>query len=194
MDEKRATALRSQFDRPDVTVYHGDSNEVLIKDVFPKCLYKDFRRALCLLDPYGLNPKWKVIETAGKMRSVEIFLNFMIMDANMNVLWHKPEKVKPEQSQRMTEFWGDESWRDAAYTKEQGLFETFQEKTSNEAVLDAYCKRLRDVAGFEFVPAPIPMKNDQGPTIYYLVFASHNKTGNRIAEHVFKKYRNRVAH
>jgi three-Cys-motif partner protein len=118
----------------------------------------------------------------------------MIMDANMNVLWRNPDKVKPEQAQRMTEFWGDESWRDAAYTKEQGLFETIQEKTSNEAVLDAYCKRLRDVAGFEYVPKPIPMKNDQGPTIYYLVFASHNKTGNRIAEDVFRKYRNHGAH
>ena len=40
------------------------------------------RRALCLLDPYNINLKWEVIETAGKMGSVEVFLNFMIMDIN----------------------------------------------------------------------------------------------------------------
>jgi len=191
MDEDRAAGLRSQFNRPDVTVYHGNSNDVLIRDVFPKCQYKDYRRALCLLDPYELNPKWEVIEAAGKMRSVEIFLNFMIMDANMNVLWRNPERVRPDQAKRMTEFWGDESWREATYTKHPDLFgDDYHVKNTNEAVLDAYCKRLRDVAGFEYVPKPIPMKNDQGPTIYYLVFASHNKTGNRIAESVFKKYRN----
>jgi len=194
MDENRANRLRQQHRQPEVTVYHGDCNQVLLRDVFPQCCFEDFRRALCLLDPYGLNPKWEVIEAAGKMRSLEIFLNFMIMDANMNVLWRNPDKVKPEQAKRMTEFWGDESWRAAAYTNEPGLFGDIQEKKSNEAVLDAYCKRLRDVAGFEYVPTPIPMKNEQGPTIYYLVFASHNKTGNRIAESIFKKYRNHVAH
>jgi len=75
---------------------------------------EDYRRALCLLDPYALNPNWEVVETAGKMRSVEIFLNFMIMDANMNVLWKNPDSVAPDQAGRMTRFWGDESWRAAA--------------------------------------------------------------------------------
>ena len=80
-----------------------------------KCRYEDFRRALCLLDPYKLNPNWEVVETAGKMRSIEIFLNFMIMDANMNVLWTNPDRVPPDQARRMTAFWGDDSWRKAAY-------------------------------------------------------------------------------
>ena len=85
-------------------------------------------RALCLLDPYDLNPNWEVVETAGKMRSIEIFLNFMIMDANMNVLWKDPKSVAPDQANRMTKFWGDDSWRTAAYTTEQDLFGTFEQK------------------------------------------------------------------
>jgi len=194
MDANRADHLRQKFGAPDVTVYQGDCNDVLLKQVLPQYEYNNYRRAVCLLDPYDLNPKWEVIEAVAKTRSIEIFLNFMIMDANMNVLRHNTDNVKPEQARRMTDFWGDESWREAAYIKQPGLFGEIQEKTSNEAVLEAYCKRLRDVAGFEFVPAPIPMKNDQGPTVYYLVFASHNKTGNRIAEAVFKKYRNHGKH
>jgi three-Cys-motif partner protein len=193
MDPSRVERLRGMGSETDVSVYQGDCNEVLLKQVFPKCRYEDYRRALCLLDPYALNPNWEVVETAGKMKSIEIFLNFMIMDANMNVLWNNPDTVLPEQAARMTRFWGDDSWRNSAYTTEQGLFGPIEEKAPNEAVVAGYRKRLKEVAGFKFVPEPLPMCNTRGAVVYYLLFASHNETGNRIAEHVFKKYRRRVA-
>jgi three-Cys-motif partner protein len=192
MDPGRAERLRNIGQRKDVTVYEGDCNEVLLNKVFPQCRYEDYRRALCLLDPYALNPNWEVVEKAGEMRSIEIFLNFMIMDANMNVLRKNPDSVAADQSQRMTKFWGDDSWRTSAYRQERDLFGPTEEKTSNESVVAAYRKRLQDVAGFKYVPEPLPMRNSQGAVIYYLLFASQNSTGNRIAEHIFKKYRNRV--
>jgi three-Cys-motif partner protein len=192
MDAARVKRLRGIGDQTDVTVYQGDCNEVLLQKVFPQCRYEDFRRALCLLDPYELNPNWEVVETAGKMRSIEIFLNFMIMDANMNVLWKNPDSVAADQSVRMTKFWGDDSWRTSAYRQEQGLFGPMEEKASNESVVAAYRKRLKEVAGFKYVPEPLPMCNTRGAVVYYLFFASQNSTGNRIAEHVFKKYRNRT--
>jgi three-Cys-motif partner protein len=194
MDENRAKRLRQQYRQPNVTVYQGDCNQVLLRDVFPQCRYEDYRRALCLLDPYKLNPNWEVVETAGKMRSVEIFLNFMIMDANMNVLRNNPDSVLADQAARMTAFWGDDSWRKTAYETEAGLFGPMEEKVPNEAVVSAYRQRLLKVAGFKYVPAPIPMRNSLGATIYYLFFASHNQTGSKIAESVFKKYRNCAAH
>jgi len=189
MNAARAKRLQSMGDEENVTVYQGDCNEVLLREVFPQCRYEDFRRALCLLDPYELNPNWEVVETAGRMRSIEIFLNFMIMDANMNVLWKKPDSVAPDQAHRMTKFWGDDSWRAAAYRTEQGLFGPMEEKTTNEAVVAAYRKRLKEVAGFKYVPEPLPMCNTRGAVVYYLFFASQNPTGNKIAEHIFKKYR-----
>ncbi len=56
-----------------VTVHQGDCNEVLLGAVFPRCLYGDFRRALCLLDPYGLSVKWEVPKTAGQMEASTSF-------------------------------------------------------------------------------------------------------------------------
>ena len=192
MDAARAKRLREIGGQPDVTVYQGDCNEVLLQKVFPQCRYEDFRRALCLLDPYELNPNWEVVETAGKMRSIEIFLNFMIMDANMNVLWKNPDSVAADQVLRMTKFWGDDSWRKSAYRQEPGLFGPLEEKAPNESVVAAYRKRLKEVAKFKYVPEPLPMRNSRGAVVYYLFFASQNPTGNRIAEYVFKKYRNRT--
>ena len=42
--------------------------------LFPTVRYEDRRRALCILDPYGLHLNWKVIEAAGKMGTFEIFI------------------------------------------------------------------------------------------------------------------------
>ena len=72
-------------DRREIFPYKGDCNKVLLDEVFPRCRYEDYRRALCLLDPYGLNVNWEVLQKAGEMKSIEIFYNFMIMDANRNV-------------------------------------------------------------------------------------------------------------
>ncbi|MBN1845971.1 MAG: three-Cys-motif partner protein TcmP [Sedimentisphaerales bacterium] len=190
LDGHRAKRLRELAKgRNDVTVYEGDCNEVLLNEVLPRCRFDDFRRALCLLDPYGLNPNWKVVESIGKMKSVEIFLNFMIMDANMNVLWTNPNRVSASQKERMNIFWGDDSWEKAAYRNSPGLFGDMQEKTNNEAVIAAYRQRLKEVAGFKYVPEPLAMRNRTGAVVYYLFFASHNETGEKIARDIFNKFR-----
>jgi len=113
----------------------------------------------------------------------------MIMDANMNVLWKNPDRVPFEQIERMNAFWGDESWRQVGYTKQPGLFGLIEEKASNYEIAAEYQRRLKEIAGFKFVPDPIPMRNSKGAVIYYLFFASNNQTGDRVARAVFKKYR-----
>jgi len=137
-----------------VKVHRGDCNEVLLRDVFPRCEYQNYRRALCLLDPYGLNIDWKVLEAAGKMGSVEIFYNFMIMDANMNVFMRDPSKVTPDQAARMDAVWGDASWRTAAYRKTEDLFGEIEKKATNEEIAESFRQRLQKVARFTYVPSP----------------------------------------
>ena len=113
------------------------------------------------------------------------------MDANMNVLWRSPDKVHASQVARMDAVWGDHSWREAAYTKTLGLFGEMEEKATNKAVIDAFRDRLKKVAGFEYVPEPMPMRNSKGSVIYYLFFASPNRTGAKIVKDIFDNYRNK---
>jgi three-Cys-motif partner protein len=175
--------------RANVHVYHDDCNDVLLEKVFPRCRYEDYARGLCLLDPYKLAVDWKVLAAAGATRSIEVFYNFMIMDANMNMFLRNPDDVKPAETERLNAVWGDDSWRRAAYKKEKGLFGVFDEKRTNEAVAEAFRKRLEEVAGFKYVPKPVPMRNSTGAVVYYLYFASPNKTGARIVGDIFRKYR-----
>jgi three-Cys-motif partner protein len=192
INQARVGALQQVAQRrTNVFVHEGDCNQVLLTEVFPKVLYEDFRRGLCLLDPYGLHLDWRVIYTAGQMKSVEIFLNFPIMDMNMNVLKHNPETVPPEQAERMTRYWGDESWKSAAYSTTGNLF-GFEEKTDNEAITEAFRKRLLSIAGFKHVSQPLAMRNSRDAVVYYLFFASPKPVALQIVKDIFKKHEKRL--
>src|SRR5438309_1462881 len=116
LDQAKVEYLTEQVGkREDVFIYEGDCNQVLLQDVFPRIRYKDYRRGLCLLDPYGLTLNWEVIATAARMQSMEIFLNFPMMDMNRNALWSDPLGVALEDLKRMNAFWGDESWKKIVY-------------------------------------------------------------------------------
>lgn len=177
-----------------VHIFEGDANRILLQEVFPKVRFEDYRRALCLLDPFGLHLDWKVLEAAARMKSIEIFLNFPTMDMNRNTLLRNFELVDSRHNDRMTRFWGDESWKDAAYSESPqgslfGVGTPQFDKEPNDVIAGRFRDRLQTVAGFKFVPEPVPMRNSNGAIVYYLFFASQNETGNKIATHILDKYR-----
>jgi len=177
--------------RSDVHLFTGDCNKILLERVFPNVRWDQYRRGLCLLDPYGLHLDWEVLATAGRMRTMDVFLNFPTMDMNRNALWRSPGGVATEDLARMTAFWGDESWQAQAYrpVPQLGLFgDVDTEKASNDEIAEAFRKRLRDVAGFAYVPKPIPMRNSTRAVVYYLFFASHKSVATKIIEHIFERY------
>jgi three-Cys-motif partner protein len=176
---------------PNVSIYTGDCNKVLLDKIFPAIKYENYKRALCLLDPYGLDLNWEVMYTAGQSKAIEIFLNFPLMDMNRNILWKKPDGVDEKQIKRMNAFWGDNSWRKISYKTQKGLFEDYETKTSHAPLIKAFRERLKNVAGFTYVPEPIPMRNTKSGIVYYLFFASPNKTGQKIVEDIFHK-RNKI--
>ena len=189
LDGDRVKGLRSIIgNRADVFLYAGDCNKVLLQKVFPRVQYRDFRRGLCILDPYALHLDWTVIQTAGEMKTLDIFLNFPIYDININVLHHDPSTVSPVHEKRMTAFWGDDSWKQIGYERSPTLFGDVEEKVSNDRVAEAFRSRLIKSAGFRRVPSPLPMRNTKGSTVYYLFFASQKGTAEEIATYIFDKF------
>jgi hypothetical protein len=91
-----------------------------------------------------------------------MFLNFPVMDMNRSAIWKNPERVPQDGVDRMNRYWGDASWKEAAYRESQQtvMFGSPEiVKQENEEIAAAFQARLRKVAGFEFVPDPVPMKN-----------------------------------
>ncbi len=193
LDADKTEYLRSVCGkRSDIDIHTGDANAYLTQTVLPTIQYKKFTRALCLLDPYGLHLDWEVILRAGQSQAVDMFLNFPVMDMNRNAIWRHPERVPQEGIERMNKFWGDDSWRSAAYveSKQQSLFfEPDKVKQSNDAIVAAFRERLKKVAGFGFVPEPLPMRNSRNAVVYYLFLASPKAVAEKIITDIFNKHR-----
>ncbi|MCF8034807.1 MAG: three-Cys-motif partner protein TcmP [Desulfarculaceae bacterium] len=175
-------------ERQDVSIFEGDCNAILLNDIFPKIKSDRRVRALCILDPYGLHLDWHVIQEAGLMNAVDIFINFPVMDINMNVGRRDRSKVLESQVKRMDKFWGDSSWQEVMWTTEGSLFEEIETKVRNDELAEAFRVRLKEVAGFGNVPKPIEMRSTTNSTLYYLFFASPKAVGGNIVRDIFKKY------
>ena len=78
--DKKKTGILSELigDRTDINIYQADCNKILIEKILPSLPYKSYKRALCILDPYGLHLNWKTIMTAAKQGTTEIFLIFLL--------------------------------------------------------------------------------------------------------------------
>lgn len=191
LDEERAEGFNKiAKGNQSVNAYHGDCNDVLLTKIFPKLEYSSFKRALCILDPYGLQLKCKTIKVAAELKTVDIFINFPIMDINRNVLFEDPTKAKPEDVERMNAFWGDESWKQLLYQEQKNLFgETCHIRIEEyQALAKEFCKRLKKI-GFNDVPEPILMRNVKNGPLYYLCFASHKTVAKGIVNDIFDTYR-----
>lgn len=193
LEAKKTNYLRSLYgDNPKVTIKTGDATQILTQKILPPIKYEDYKRALCLLDPYGLDLDWQVIEMAGKLGTIDIFLNFPVMDMNRNAIWRNPDNVPPDGIERMNRFWGDESWREVAY-KDHPQLKLFsapdKEKQDNDIIATAFGERLRQVAGFNYVAKPLPMSNSKNAIVYYLMLASPKEVARDIIEDIFSKYR-----
>jgi three-Cys-motif partner protein len=190
LDPRKTAALSTRIEgEPNAHVHTEDCNRILIEKILPLCRRRDFRRALWLLDPNGIHYHWRVVEAAGRERSIELLMNFSIMDIHRTVGTRDPSRSAPHYGDRMTAFWGDDSWRDVVHSAEGTLFEEFPQKATGQKIVNAYCKRLRDVAKFQYVPEPLLFTDTGNHPLYYIVFASHNATGHRIADSIFRRYR-----
>ncbi len=189
LDERKARILREHVGERG-TVHTGDCNKVLLEVALPLCRYGDFRRGFWLLDAYGMHYDWNLIAAAGAERGVEVLLNWPIHDINRNVAWRDPSRLPPDRVERMRRFWGDDTWREVTYEKQPDLFggDPGYRKLPYRGIVSAYCDQLKKVAGFPFVVDPLLVRHPNRQPLYYLVFASHNETGAKIARGVFKKY------
>jgi three-Cys-motif partner protein len=193
MDADKTTHLQTLCTgRSNVAIHTGDASSYLTQTILPTIRYENYNRALCLFDPYGLHLEWQAMLMAGQSHAIDMFLNFPVMDMNRNAIWRNPEKVPREGVERMTRFWGDESWKVASYAEHpQGNLFGGRDliKQPNDAIVAAFRERLRAVAGFEFVPEPLPMRNSNNAVVYYLFFASQKPVAKKIIEDIFAKHR-----
>lgn len=189
----RVDGLRSLTEgRSDVHVFHEDGNKVLLDHVVPKLQFEERRRGFVLLDPYGLQLEWEVVKSLGQTRSADVAINFPTMDINRNSALREKAAIAEANVARMTMWWGDDSWIEQFYGPGPKWLhgESGNRKiVNNDDIVRIYRQRLLDQGGFEYVTDPLPMKNTQNATLYYILLASNNQNAVRIMDEILDKYR-----
>ena len=173
-----------------VEIEPGDCNEILLNKIMPSLPYSSFWRGLCVLDPYGIHGKtlrWQTIKQLADLKTIEIFLNFPIMDINRNTLRKRLANVDNADVAAFTEFCGTEDWKEEMYEKD--LFGDPVKSINNKKLAEWFRKRIEVAGGFKFVPEPILMQNSKGGKLYFLYFASHQAVPHKVISDIFNKYR-----
>jgi three-Cys-motif partner protein len=191
LDAEKVESLKTLCGNDErVEILPGDCNKVLVDKVVPSISYSSYWRGLCVLDPYGIHGKplqWQTIQQLADLGTVDIFLNFPLMDINRNTLRSRLANADDADIVAFNAFWGCDDWKDLMYQSD--LFGDLDKIGNNEKLASAFQKRLKTVAGFEFVPEPILMRNSKGGPLYFLYFASHQSVAQRVVLDIFKKHR-----
>jgi len=150
----------------------------------PKLDWKT-NRALVFLDPFGMQVGWQTVADLAATKAIEVFLNFPVGMAIQRLLLRQPDKFTDAQRRRLDEYFGSPDWMDVLYKRRKTLLgDEAQEKidASGEALLKWYRDRLRTV--FSHVSKAALIRNTRGGHLYYLLLASHNPTGVKIANDI----------
>jgi three-Cys-motif partner protein len=142
-------------------------------------------RALVFLDPFGMQVPWSTLESLGGTKAIEIFLNFPVPMAIQRLLPRDPEKLTAERRKMLDEYFGSPDWFNIIYRSRTTLFgEDAEEKAeqSTKRLLKWYRDRLRKAFGHVSKAALI--RNTRKGHLYYLLLASPNPTGVKIANDV----------
>jgi three-Cys-motif partner protein len=199
---RKCALLRSRcatYVGQDITVWEGDSNEYLLQKVFPRFTNNPTLRALLLIDPYGLDYDWRVVQTAGGTKAVDLILNFPISDAFRNALRRSPDKLDEPLRKRWVRACGCETWQSELYreSRNRSLFDGHpefsdaRERRPEREVARWYRERIRSDAGFAFVSEPLVLQNSQNSTLFHIFLASQKEVATKVMNHIVKKHSKR---
>lgn len=142
-------------------------------------------RALVFLDPFGMQVGWETIAALAATKAIEIFLNFPVGMAIQRLLRRQPDKFTEAQRRRLDDYFGSPDWMNVLYKRQQTLFgDEIQAKIddSGRALVNWYRDHLRTI--FPHVSKAALIQNTRGGHLYYLLVASHNSTGKKIADEI----------
>lgn len=181
--------LEQEYPSRNIAIRQADCTKYLKHNIAENAKI-DWRRyrALVLLDPFGMQVEWDTIEALARTGAIEIFLNFPVGMAINRMLPRQSEKISDGHAARLDRYFGSTEWRNALYKRSRTLFdEDAEEKVaaSGAALLDWYRKRLRSI--FKHVSKEVLVKNTKGGHLYYLLVATQNATGAKIASDIFSK-------
>jgi len=170
-----------------ITILDGDANKIIQNIILHNNGY-DWQkyRAVTFLDPFGMQVPWNTIESLGKTKAIEVFLNLPVGMAIQRLLPRTGEFTSSKK-QKLTKYFGSTEWEQIVYEINPDMFghKVTKNPDTGERLAKWYQQRLKKAFGFS--PKPRLIKNTRGTHLYYLIWAGPKKSGENIAKDVLNQ-------
>ena len=153
------------------------------------------RRAVILLDPYGMSVSWETLVEIQKTKAVDVWY-LVSLSGLFRQAARDGRALDKSKRAAITRMFGTDEWETAWYTKTTktdlfGEVDELHQRTADVSAIEAYAtKRLSEL--FPKVLKPLRLENARGVPIFSLFFAVSNPDGKaiglaqKIAGHMLK--------
>lgn len=178
--------LRSRHSDRSIELVNSDAN------IFLKSLKRDWvhKRGVLFLDPFGTQVAWQTIEYIASLNALDLWILFPASAvARLLPLQQEPEKISEQWSRRLTEFFGNESWRTLYKSQNHKDLldgEVFVRESGTERIVQLYKKQLKKCFGQRFLSESRSLKNSKDTPLFEFMFCAGHPNGARLAKRIAK--------
>jgi three-Cys-motif partner protein len=177
--------LKDEYPYRKIDCHHGDANDWLIE----RCSRNwESHRAVVFLDPFGMQVPWTTIQAIAETEAIDLWILFPLGIGANRLLTRDGERMPGSWSNKLTEVFGTDEWRNQFYETTKTFFGEREEKVVNlTGIGEYYVDRLKKEFA-EVAPNPRPLYNSRQNPMYLLCFAAANPhasdTAVKIAQHI----------
>ena len=183
--------LRGKYPERDIKIEHGEANQVLsgLDRNWHAC------RGVLFLDPFATEVEWSTLERIAGVNALDTWILFPVSAiVRMLPASRRPDEISPKWATRLTNVFGDESWRQLYHENPQrNLFEEpgMVREKGVEGLLSIYKRNLEGLFGDRFMKQSRPLVNSNGSRLFEFMFCVGHPNGidlaKRIAGHIVHK-------
>lgn len=185
--EESAESLRrwlaTNYPDRDVGVYGGDCN-AKITEALRNLRHSAWAPSFAFIDPNGLEAKWTMLEELAAFRSrgkkCELFLLFS-PQMFTRLLPVAGGSLRDEDAIAISGIFGTEDWSRIYRSRLEGHISGGE---AREGYVNLMRWRLENTLGYRWTH-PLELKNLRGVSIYYMIFATSDPTGDKIMRHIY---------
>jgi three-Cys-motif partner protein len=171
----------------DIEILNDDANKV-IQELCSRNWSK--HRAVLFLDPFGMEVKWKTIESIASTKAIDLWILFPLGISVNRMLMKQRDNIPKEWSGDLDKIFGTHEWFNEFYEQKAektlfGIDETVNKTANFDKIAKFYIKRLNDIFS-DVVDEPMYLYNSTNNPIFLLCFASGNKRGSKTAIKIAK--------
>ncbi|MDE0122971.1 MAG: three-Cys-motif partner protein TcmP [Bryobacterales bacterium] len=185
-------SLKTRHRDRDIRIENSDANTFICG------LQMDWKswRGVIFLDPFATQVYWSTIERISQFKALDMWILFPTSAiARMLPTSRTPDDIHPGWATRLTQVYGDESWRRLYEpTRQLSLFgsQGHERESGVDGLVRIYREKLATTFGSRFMSMSRPLLISTGSRIFELLFCVGNRRGicpaKNIANHILNHF------